>query len=373
MSALRSPFERWAASLRRRARDVESWSEWIYPYRSLRLTREGWFFLGVTIAIGLAALNTGHNLFYLVFAMLVSLIVVSGLLSERAVRSLRIERRLPGEVFARSAAAVELRVKNASGKRTSYAVEVLDGVTGQARRRVGFIDRLDPGAERSFVSLQTFARRGRQSFRSIHLVTRFPFGLFEKTRIVPNAGACVVYPAVNAAEGRAASRGVGQNGFRKHRLGEEIVGLRRKLDDDDPRRIHWRVSARSGEWMVTEHAETVERPLAVFFDSRGPAGEAFEAAVEQAASLLWYANRRGGSAHLFSWDAVFRDDGLQCLRAALVFLAEVKPQARGHTGERRALDEWRREVGRCGGGVFVTAHDTLEAPELPPGTVLRVA
>ena len=64
---------------------------------------------------------------------------------------------------------------------------------------------------------------------------------------------------------------------------------------------------------------------------------------------------------------------MQCLRAALVFLAEVKPQARGHTGERRALDEWRREVGRCGGGVFVTAHDTLEAPELPPGTVLRVA
>ena len=41
-----------AAELGRRANEVETWTEWIYPYRSLRLTREGWFFLMVTIAIG---------------------------------------------------------------------------------------------------------------------------------------------------------------------------------------------------------------------------------------------------------------------------------------------------------------------------------
>jgi uncharacterized protein (DUF58 family) len=268
---------------------------------------------------------------------------------------------------------VELRVKNVSRKRTSYAVEVRDGVIGQPRRRVGFLDRLDPGAERAFVSLQTFPRRGRQSFRSIHLVTRFPFGLFEKTRIVPSPAACVVFPAVSGAEDRAASRGVGQNGFRKHRLGEEIVGLRRKLDDDDPRRIHWRVSARSGDWMVTEHAETLERPLAVFFDSRGPAGDAFESSVERAASLVWSANRRGGSARLFSWDAAFREEGPPALRAALAFLAEVNPEARDASAGRATLQEWRREVERCGGGVFVTARDGLEAPEVPPGTLLRVA
>ena len=96
---------------------------------------------------------------------------------------------------------LELRVRNVSRKRASYAVEIREGVAGQPRRRVGFLDRLDPGVERSFVSLWSFPRRGRQSFRSVHLVTRFPFGLFEKTRIVPAGESCVVFPAVEG-EGR---------------------------------------------------------------------------------------------------------------------------------------------------------------------------
>jgi uncharacterized protein (DUF58 family) len=123
-----SAFRARAASLWRSSKDLEAWVERLYPYRRLRLTRAGWFFLVVTIAIGLAALNTGHNLFYLVFAMLVSLIVVSGLLSEGTVRRLRVERRIPAEVFARAETLVELRVQNRSGKHASYAVEIRDAV-----------------------------------------------------------------------------------------------------------------------------------------------------------------------------------------------------------------------------------------------------
>jgi uncharacterized protein (DUF58 family) len=358
------------AKLGRRANEVETWTEWIYPYRSLRLTREGWSFLVVTIAIGLAALNTGHNLFYLVFAMLVSLIVVSGLLSERAVRHLRVERRVPAEIFARAVAPFELRVRNLSRKRASYAVEIREGVMGQPRRRVGFLDRLDPGAERSFLSVWSFPYRGRQSFRSVHLVTRFPFGLFEKTRIVPARESCVVFPAVGGAATRRFSREAGDNAFRKHRLGEEVIGLRRKLPDDDPRRIHWRVSARIGEWMVTEHAQTLERPVAVFFDSRGPTGERFEAAVERAASLVWATSRNGRAVHFFSWGRSFREEGPSSLRAALTFLAEVQPISSERVPGDRELREWRQEVERDGGGVFVTAG---EPPDLARGTIVRVA
>ena len=358
-----------AERFRRRARRIESWTEWIYPYRSLNLTREGWFFLLVTIAIGLAALNTGHNLFYLIFAMLVSLIVVSGLLSERTVRVLHVERRLPGELFARSATAVELRVCNRSRRRASYAVEIRDGTEGEGRRRVGFIDRLDPGGERSFVALWTFPRRGPAGFRSVHLVTRFPFGLFEKVRIVPVGESCVVFPAVTGKRDSPASRGPDGRPGRKHRLGEEMVGLRRKLPDDDPRRIHWRVSARTGEWMVTEHAEPMSTPLSVFFDSRGVAGAVFESAVEQAAALLWRASRNGRMAHLHSWTESFTGDGPAALRAALRFLALVEPLPAAPLSEQ-GLRRWRRDAERFGGGVFVTVG---AAPEAPSGTVLRVA
>jgi uncharacterized protein (DUF58 family) len=365
-----APLRTIAASFRQHAAEIDSWSEAFYPYRSLRLTRDGWFFLGVTIAIGLAALNTGHNLFYLVFAMLVSLIVVSGLLSEQVVRHLRVERRLPAEMFARRATAVEVRVKNTSRRRTCYAVEVHDGLEREDRRRVGFIDRLDPGAERSFVAILTFPRRGRHSFRRVHLVTRFPFGLFEKTRIVAARESCVIFPAVSAEAAPRSAQGIGQDGLRKHRLGEETIGLRRKLDDDDPRRIHWRVSARAGEWMVTEHAERLDRPLVLFFDNRGLGGGTFETAVERAASLVWAASRSGRTAHLYSWNAAFPQDGPQALRAALAFLAEVAPLPPGVEPDDDCFRAWQREVERLGAGFFVTLG---EAAGIPPGMLLRVA
>lgn len=358
-------------AFRRRAREIENWTEWIYPHRSLRLTREGWYFLLVTMAIGMAALNTGHNLFYLVFAMLVALIVVSGLLSERVVAALAVERRLPAEIFARSAVPIEFRVRNRSHRRTSYAVELRHGAEGEPRTRVGFVDRLDAGAERSFVAIATFPRRGRQTFRSIHLVTRFPFGLFEKTRILASREACIVFPSVQAEDVRRAVHGDGPAGTRKHRLGEDVIGLRRKLADDDPRRIHWRASARLGELVVTEHAEPLDRPIVVFFDDRGSPGERFERAVERAASLVWQARRAGRRALLHSWDRTFRDEGPESLRAMLVFLAEVEP--RQAPVDPQNLRDWRRDVDRLGGGVFVTASDAPAVIDVPSSSVLRVA
>jgi hypothetical protein len=66
-------------------------------------------------------------------------------------------------MFARSAVPLRARVRNVSRKRASYAVEIREGVAGQPRRRVGFLDRLDPGVERSFVSLELPAAADRAS------------------------------------------------------------------------------------------------------------------------------------------------------------------------------------------------------------------
>src|SRR3954454_22538212 len=62
--------------------------------RHLKFTREGKLFVFVTLGLGFGAVNTGTNLMYLVFGFMLSLIVLSGILSEHALRKLRITRRL---------------------------------------------------------------------------------------------------------------------------------------------------------------------------------------------------------------------------------------------------------------------------------------
>lgn len=340
---------------------------WLVPNRSLRLTRDGWFFLAVTMAIGFASLNTGHNLFYLIFAMQVSLVVVSGLLSERAVRSLRVERRLPRDLFARSAAAIELRVENRSRRRAAYAVEVRDSVDGEPARRIGFVDRLPAGQARSFHGVWTFARRGRHRFGSVRLTTRFPFGLFEKTRISPVHEEFVVFPAIDRAAGRATAHDLSRATLRKNRLGEETFGLRQKAPEDDPRQIQWKVSARVGEIVVKDPGETLEQPVSIFFDYRGVPGPAFESAVERMASLLWFVCTPGRRVNVYSWDFASPATGRDSWHAVLAYLAEVQP-VEAASGD--GFDRWATEVARTGGGVFVTS---TEPPPLPPATVLRVA
>src|SRR5438105_13638821 len=56
-----------------------------YNYRSIRLTSDGTRFVVLTLAVGVAAINTGNNLLYLLLAMILSIIVHSGMISEQCV------------------------------------------------------------------------------------------------------------------------------------------------------------------------------------------------------------------------------------------------------------------------------------------------
>ncbi|MEY4577524.1 MAG: hypothetical protein RL701_2227, partial [Pseudomonadota bacterium] len=58
--------------------------------RHLRTTREGKAFIFVTVGVGIAAFNTGNNLLFLVLGFMLSLIVLSGVMSETAIRGLRV-------------------------------------------------------------------------------------------------------------------------------------------------------------------------------------------------------------------------------------------------------------------------------------------
>ncbi len=348
---------------------MKGWTRYLYPYRRLRFTREGWLFSLLSLCIGLVAVNTGHNLFYLVFGLLLGMVIVSGMLSERVLRKVRVERHLPSEVTARIPFAVVLEVKNPHSNRISYSLNVRDGSKFHPRETLGYIPTLPPGESRVFHYLAQVERRGRYEFGPVQLVTRFPFGLFEKTRIIPLKQSFIAYPGERETSSvRALSSGREQIGSKKWRWGEEILGLRPADLEDDHRLIHWRTSARMGQLMVKEFVEETEQPRPIFFDNRGEEGEEFERAVEVAASLLRLLVERGVPITFSTWEKHIEScSGDRKMEEGLRLLALVSPSTGSNT---KGFDQWCNDTQREGGGIFLQG-EISDTPALPPCEVVR--
>ncbi len=262
------------------------------PPRTLRPTRAGWVFFLLTLGVGLASLNTGNNLLYLVQSLLLAFLVLSGVMSESALRGIRLRRRLPAELFAERASPIAIEIHNAQRRVPAFAVVIEDllGCDSEDSHSAGrvFALRVGPGATETRSYLLTPAARGALDFAGFRVTTRFPFGLFSKAMRVEQPGAALVYPAldpfqapppVGARERRGETHG-GSGGD-----SSESAGLRRYAPGDAFRRVHWRATLRRGELLVREpeHEQSAEHVVRLRTSAAEP-GAGFEAAVRRAAS-----------------------------------------------------------------------------------------
>jgi uncharacterized protein (DUF58 family) len=78
------------------------------------------------MGVGFAAFNTGNNLMYLVLSLMLGFLVLSGVLSESSLRGIRVRRRLPRELYARTENTVVLEVSNEQLHVSAFAVVVVD-------------------------------------------------------------------------------------------------------------------------------------------------------------------------------------------------------------------------------------------------------
>jgi uncharacterized protein (DUF58 family) len=286
-----------------------------------------------------------------------STVIVSGLLSERVLRGIQVRRYFPSDVTARVAFSVMVEIRNPHPRKTVYAVGVSDGGDFFLRRVLGEIPSLRAGQSKSLSYFARAERRGLYRFGAVHLSTRFPFGFFEKVRVVPLEDSLVAYPAEReVAELAASVAGRERPGVKKQRFGEEFLGLRPARSGDDHRLIHWRTSARTGQWMVKEFVEELKQPRPLFFDSRGTPGEHFERLIESVATLLRLLTAKGISLNFATWEKYLgRIESAEEMKTALRHLALMAP---GTDACGAGFETWRIDAHREG-GVFVEG-------ELPP-------
>jgi uncharacterized protein (DUF58 family) len=236
----------------------------------LKLTREGKYFIGITFGVGFAAINTGNNLLYLLLGMLLSMIVVSGVLSELSLRELTVVRRLPPRAQVARPHLVEIEVFNHKRRVPSYAIEVEDLRAGQPADKRCFFLKISPRSAQVAAYRRTPARRGRDRHVGFRVATRFPFGLFEKSRELTADGDLIIYPAVDPVQLPSNLPGdrMGGSSALGRGSGDEILSLRPMREGDDPRDIYWRKSVE--QLIVRERAREVRRDVSYVIDSFHP-------------------------------------------------------------------------------------------------------
>ena len=304
--------------------------------RTLRPTRAGWAFFALVFAVGFAALNTGNNLLYLVLSLMLSFLVLSGVLSESALRGITVRRRLPFEWNAGQAGRVVLEIANEQRRVWSHAVVVEDLAEREPGRAIGvgrvLALRIAPASRESRSYLFSPTRRGELCFRGLRVTTRFPFGLFAKSLWLEQPASVLVYPRLGPAEVPPAlehAQPVGRDSRGVSAAPSEVTGLREFAHGDAPRRVHWPASWRRGQLLVRDaEGETAGETEIRLRTAGTTADDHFEAAVARAASQADAAFRAGLRVGLRT-DGASVEAGAGALHRARVlgYLALVGPDA----------------------------------------------
>jgi uncharacterized protein (DUF58 family) len=307
----------------------------VRPRERMRITREGWLFIVICIAIGLAAIRSGNNLLFLILGMMLGLLVVSGILSELSLRGLAFSRLPPGSIHAVKPFLMGISVTNIKRYFPSFSIEVEDIQAERVLDKRCYFLKIPAGRTQSTAYRHAFARRGRYGFSGFKVSTKFPFALLRKSRVVEIETEVLVLPAIRKV-GLPPLPAPSVTGDRYRRLrgrGGDIYGLHDFRPGDDPREIHWKVSAHRGRLVIREREAESARELVLRLDHRLvpdddgsllTAAESVELAINTTASLAAHLIRQGYQVGLVTQSGTLpRDEGPPHLTRILRHLAMV--------------------------------------------------
>jgi uncharacterized protein (DUF58 family) len=367
------------------------------------VTRAGMIYILISVVIGIAAINTGNNLLYVIVATLLSAVLVSGMASALVLRSLTLDVHLPEHVFAARPMLARLLLSNTSTWLPSFSVRVVPAkrknkkdrwrweastfgwprnrapqnqwfqLPDRRLRRVRDEDEkpilqesiyfpfLAPGQELRADLEINFPARGRYSEKNFGLATRFPFSFLMKTRRINLAREVIVYPVVEPTEqfSEALPMVTGEFETFVRGRGNDLYLIREYQPDDSARHVDWKATARTGALKVREFSREDERKLRIVFDNPAPGvlpPAVYEQAVRLAASLGWHFHHEDVEVSFVAPGLEPTEDVFSFLR----YLALVEPQEVTPIFSRlRASEDYN---------LIVTARD---AEDMPAALVAR--
>jgi uncharacterized protein (DUF58 family) len=297
-----------------------------------KITRGGVLFSVAILVVGVGAIVSANNLLFLIVAMMMATLLVSGLVSRLCLAGLQLDFRVPEHIVAKRGVPGRLYVRNQKWLFPSFSIRV-EGLRGPATpvlRSDRYFPLIAAGAAMEETVEMFFPKRGVYQQNTFAFSTTFPFGFLEKSTRVTPLREMIVYPAIDPQPGfddlLAGIAGEIETHYRG--LGKDFYRIRPYEAFESARHVDWKATAHVGSLQVREFAREQEQTVEIFLDREVPRelDEWFEHAIDCCAFLAWSLSSRGISVHFRSQGYEFRQPEDGDIYSILKFLALVCPQ-----------------------------------------------
>jgi uncharacterized protein (DUF58 family) len=241
------------------------------PLSSVRVTVRHWAVFVVWLIVTAFAYQTGRDLFFRLFYLLLAVLGFSFFWGAYAVLTFEFERRLiTPHTYAGRLAEERFLVHN-TGRFSKIWMEVRDESELPYHRASRVLNSLRAHSHWTWSVRTQCRQRGRFRLGPATISTGDPFGIFVFHRRIPDSTeSIVVYPATidlpNFSPPVGALSGGDAMQRRTHHVTTNVAGTREYVPGDSFNRIHWRSSARAERLIVKEFELDPTSDVWIFLD-----------------------------------------------------------------------------------------------------------
>lgn len=264
-------------------------------------TARGWLVAATGAVLCVASRMFGAEALGQVGLALIVLLVGAIFVVRLGRHDLVVTRRVvPGRAAAETLVTATLELGN-SGHGAAPLVLLEDQLPAVLRTRARFaFSGIEPRGRREATYKLRPSRRGRYEIGPVQMSCVDPFALARVRKITGDKANLLVYPKIDQLllpRDLGERRNLSVSALRQPTgaTGEDFYTLREYVEGDDLRKIHWPSTAKRQRYMIRQEETPWHNRATIVLDDRASVyeGDAFERAVEAAASLVDLYHRSG--------------------------------------------------------------------------------
>jgi uncharacterized protein (DUF58 family) len=237
--------------------------------RRYHLHVPGFLYVGLTLLVGLAAVNRQNNLLVWILGVMLAALLISGMVSGVMMQNLRVKRLVAGNGVVGEPLAVRYAVTNRSRLFPAFGIHLEErpvaGRAGWPRLMSparAWVMHLGPRETVHGEAVFWPRRRGEARFGQLRIWTTFPFGIVKKSITISQPQHVLIYPMLYELRrdvlGALAPQGLSGTKISPHTGdGDDYYGMREFRPGDQLRQIAWKRTACLDQLVCLERTKPI--------------------------------------------------------------------------------------------------------------------